>query len=192
MPSECFFFSERSPCVNFDKVMGVICSAEKRHLLFRANLSAWIHANIGTQSAVPVLVSRMPFFSFAAPSGKYAVGQEDAMWVDRYKIVHVGSCARSTLCIWCMRVCLFVWVCVYESFVQSQGKKLVVRLFYPCDASEAKICRYWKDIANVEEWYCTDNIVNTTNVCWCMLTYAHAYRTSNTTNLLDLALPRLI
>ena len=96
----------------------------------------------------------MPFFSFAAPSGKYAVGQEDAMWVDRWvdRTVHVGTCG-TRLCMLvpvqdlpsallsdaCVCVCLW---CVYESFVQSQGKKLVVRLFYPCDASEAKICRY--------------------------------------------------
>lgn len=46
----------------------------------------------------------MPFLSFVAPGGPYAVGQADALW-------------RS-----------------------GDGRKLVVRIFYPADAAEAERC----------------------------------------------------
>ena len=125
MPSECFFFSERSPWVNFDKVMGVICSAEKRHLLFRANLSAWIHANIyrNTEcSACPGITDAVLFVCGAKWQVCSGAGGRHVGW-------QVQDCACWFLCkiyplhCYLMHVCLFVCVGVCVWIVCPKSRK---------------------------------------------------------------------
>ena len=139
----------------------------KRHLLFRATLSAWIHANIGTQSAVPGITDAVLFVCGAKRQVCSGAGGRYVGW-------QVHDCACWYLCKIFPLHCYLMHVCVFVCGVSMNRSSKVKERNWSFDyftlatprrpryAGIERILPTWN------EWYCTDNA---TNVCWRMLTH---------------------